>query len=179
MKRIEIPFGTDITGTSNLGGVMGLWIYNADNNIIGGSTPGARNLISGNWGEGIEIFLSSGNTVQGNLIGTDITGTANLGNGAVGIDIGASDNNIIGGSTPGARNLISGNGADGIAIFLSSGNIVQGNFVGTDITGTAKLGNGYNGIDIDGSEEIMIGGIAPGAGNLISGNNRSGIYAHW
>ena len=80
----------------------------------------------------------SGHTVQGNLIGTDVTGTLALGNTAVGVVFNAS-NNLIGGTTIDARNIISANGR-GIDLFGGSNNTVQGNFIGTDVTGTIAFG---------------------------------------
>src|SRR5262249_25719296 len=76
---------------------------------IGGTTPGAGNVISGNGRSGIELYgYASDNLIAGNLIGTDLTGTVALGNGdGISISTGAS-NNIIGGTTTGARNVISG-----------------------------------------------------------------------
>ena len=57
-----------------------------------------------------------GNVIQGNTIGTDATGTRALGNADDGVSISASSGNLVGGTTPGALNLISGNGQDGILV---------------------------------------------------------------
>jgi len=146
-NRIEGNFiGIDVTGTVALGSRNGVVVFGT-NNTIGGTSPAARNVISGN-GTGILFGFSNvtGNTVLGNFIGIDVTGTAALGNG-IGIRITGAPNNTVGGTSPAARNVISGNGR-GILIdpqpFLSlpTGNLVQGNFMGTDVTGTAALGNG-------------------------------------
>ena len=126
----------------------GIDLLRANNNTIGGTVAGAGNVISGNSGHGIALADSSSNLIQGNLVGTNATGTAALPNVAgVGIVIGAGSNNTIGGTTPGARNLISGNGVEATArhqicprFHDDSGNLVQGNYIGTDITGTAALG---------------------------------------
>src|SRR5207253_3216173 len=112
----------------------------------------------------------SGTLVQGNYIGTDITGTVGLGNGThPGISV-EGPNTTIGGTTAGARNLISGglvNGFGYSAVSIGAANcVVQGNYIGTDITGTVALPN-YSGIDA--RFGATIGGTAPGAGNLISG----------
>lgn len=129
---------------------------------------------------------SAGNLIQGNYIGTDITGLAPLGNTANGIVLGnptfgggptppTSPNAvIIGGTTAGARNIISNCGQNGI--FLGTQNLlVQGNYIGTDVNGTADMGNGSLGIRVEGSNDTL-GGIAPGAGNIIafSGKNERG-----
>ena len=119
--------------------------------------------------------------MQGNLIGTDVTGTVLLSQQAVGrnwsVEIGGnpSDNatgNVIGGTTAAARNIIpTGVSLQGFAIE----NTVQGNYIGTDISGTIALENANDGVDIVGSFNT-IGGTDPGAGNLISGNDGYGIH---
>lgn len=139
---------------------------------VGGTTPDARNLISGNIGTGIGLGNGSGNTVQGNLIGTDVTGTLALGNSGVGVGSGGS-NDLIGGTTVAARNIISANGR-GVDLGSGSNNTVQGNFIGTDVTGTLALSNPNIGVNMQGTNNL-IGGLTttPGTppGNLISGNN--------
>src|SRR5262249_21244929 len=131
--------GTDGTGAIALGspgsGVVGL---GAPRNTIGGSGAGMGNLISGQSASrrGVDGGGASGNVVQGNLIGTNAAGTASLGNQGDGVLLldGAS-NNQIGGTTSGARNVISGNGGRGVAIgFPGTQNKVQGNYIGTDVT---------------------------------------------
>ena len=139
---------------------------------VGGTTPDARNLISGNIGSGIGLGNGSGNTVQGNLIGTDVTGTKALGNTGVGVSSGGS-NDLIGGATVDARNIISANNR-GIDLGGGSNHTVQGNFIGTDIRGTVALSNPNVGVNTQGTNNL-IGGLTatPGTppGNLISGNN--------
>src|SRR5262249_52280301 len=111
--------------------------------------------------------------VQGNYIGTDITGMVALGNTFGGVQ--AGDHALIGGTTPEARNIISANGASGWGNIALGYNItgdsvtVQGNYIGTDVTGNAGLGNSPYGIIAFVSNNV-IGGTATGAGNLISGN---------
>jgi hypothetical protein len=181
--------GTDATGTSKLGNAgFGILIVNgAAENLIGGSSSGERNLISGNI-DGIYIGDSGtmSNTVKGNYIGTDVTGTADLGNQDVGISIqkGAAynliggDNAAPGGPCSGDCNLISGNGEWGIFISDTSPhhNTVSGNYIGTNVSGTAWLANGSDGILMrDGTHHNFIGGETPAKRNLISGNSRDGI----
>ncbi len=169
--------GTNVTGTAMLGNSgHGIRVSTANNNTtIGGTAAGALNLISGNIGTGLQIDGSnSGNLVQGNLIGTDITGTFDFGN-QTGVAIGSA-NNTIGGTTAAARNLVSGNNN---GVLLNGGganaNLVQGNFIGTDASGAADLGNSLFGVDINFGSGNTIGGTATGAGNLISGNNFHGL----
>ena len=192
--------GTDLTGTARMGNGTGLKIVGGETSLIGGTTPAARNLVSGN-GTGIGLF-GPGNRVQGNFIGTDVTGTVDLGNSANGIrvsesfDSGASAKggsfsmspaaptalldpaNVIGGSAPGARNIISGNDQNGIYVTVQSAFFTaEGNFIGTDVTGTAPLGNNANGIWILFSpfQGFFIGGLSEASRNIISANAEAGV----
>jgi titin len=176
--------GTDVTGTQNLGNsVAGLQTACVSaGNKIGGTSASARNVISGNT-HGVWLICTHGDVVQGNFIGTDVTGTFALANYFAGVDIRGGDENTIGGTTAGAGNLISGNGDEGVLIQLgSSKNLVQGNFIGTDVTGTKPLGNNKDGVRIvrGSSSDNVIGGTTPaigmtGAGNVISSNGRNGV----
>jgi hypothetical protein len=126
--------GTDATGSAagphGASPLIDIFVNTTSpNNTIGGVTPAARNLISGastgaSSNPGI-LIESSGNTVQGNLIGTNAAGTAALAN-DIGINIffGGANNNVIGGTTAGARNIISGNRLSGIEMD-TSGHTVQ------------------------------------------------------
>ncbi len=174
--------GTDPTGTLNRGNTLnGVFITTGStNNLIGGLTPGAANVISGNLIHGISVFGVgvSGNVIQGNLIGTNAAGTAALGNDAVGVLLAGVAGNTVGGTTPGARNVISGNGEIGVEIFDPGAvnNRVQGNLIGTDITGLLDVGNALAGVEIDdGPSFNTIGGTEPGARNIISGNDEFGV----
>ena len=175
--------GTDPTGTRALGNLYdGIFVDGAPNNTIGGGSPGARNVISGNASVGIQLAGpgASGNLVQGNLIGTNMTGTHALGNGLDGIFINGAANNTVGGSNPAQRNVISGNQSVGVRISGpgASGNMVQGNDIGTDSTGAARLGNGFDGVFAINAPNNLIGGTVPGAGNVISANGSVGVQIY-
>ncbi len=265
--------GTNATGTEAAANFeSGVLMQSADGNLIGGTTPGHRNIISGNLRYGVKIVgnalsiplgdaatnqelivtdnppplqVSVGNTLEGNYIGTTADGLSALANGAVGVSIDESVGNLIGGSTLGARNVISGNqmgvvisgagsaenvvagnyvgtnadgvdaisNGDGVAVILYatgnriggtsesernviSGNrrfgvmlassfsdpdqvnVVQGNYIGTDRTGMAALGNTTAGIGMVSDHHSIIGGSEPGAGNVISGNGPYGIWMY-
>jgi hypothetical protein len=143
--------------------------------ISGGSTVSGL-VINRFAGNGIVLLTNGGNTIQGNFVGTDASGSADMGNGGDGVLILDSPGNLIGGTTPGSGNVISGNGdvqneAAGINISgrLASGNRVQGNRIGTNAAGTRALGNSSHGVFVS-APGNLIGGTEPGAGNVISGN---------
>ena len=118
----------------------------------------------------------SNNLVEGNYIGTDITGTFGVGNADNGVQFdGGSNGNTIGGTTAGTRNIISGNGtiadlAGGIADYGGNDTLIVGNFVGTNAAGTAAIPNGWIGVAIDfGASDNTVGGTTAAARNLIDG----------
>jgi parallel beta-helix repeat protein len=180
--------GTDASGTAAIGNFGAGVGVSGDNNLIGGvnTTPGsgcggACNLISGNTMVGVDLNGSTGNTVSGNFVGTDAGGTLAVPNGTDGDGVyvhGGATYNTIGGDTPGERNLISGNNYIGVNVRGSGtiSNTVSGNFIGTDVNGTSVLSNGVNGIQLShDSSYTLVGGDAPGEGNLISGNGLVGV----
>lgn len=175
--------GTDLSGKKSLGNVSaGVYLDGVANTLLGGSDPGARNVISGNKGAGVQITgqAATGNRVQGNLIGTDITGSSTLGNALDGVYLEGSAGNTIGGDGSTLGNLISGNGLTGIRIAgdTASGNLVEGNKVGTNLAGSRALGNTFDGIFINGSPQNVIGGDSAGLGNVVSGNGGVGVQIY-
>lgn len=128
-------------------------------------------------GDGIRITADNCR-VQGCRIGTDPSGSMDLGNGTgIRIDNGASGN-VIGGTSAANSNVISGNSASGVIVAGegTAGNVLRGNFIGTDSAGKLDLGNSTSGVQIiDGAKDTVIGGVAPAARNVISGNNDDGI----
>ena len=172
--------GTNFSGTAavpNSG--AGIEVNAAPGNFIGGAGAGQRNLISGNGSIGIYVNGSNatGNVIAGNLIGTDVLGLLAVGNGSSGVDISSAPANLIGGTTPGAGNLISGNGGIGVSISFSgaTANQVQGNWIGTNLSATGAIGNAADGVQIFAAPGNTIGGATLGAGNVISGNTLSGV----
>ena len=166
--------GTDITGTVDLGNAGGGVTSAGDEGRVGGTGPAARNVISGNGFYGISIGSGQGNHVEGNFVGTDISGAQTLGNSGFGVGVG-DPNNVIGGTAPGAGNVISGNSSSGISLLGAPGSKVQGNLIGTDVTGTVDLGNGGEGVGVTSAGPVFIGGPELGARNVISGNGSAGI----
>jgi CSLREA domain-containing protein len=170
--------GTDPTGTTDLGNVgNGIYINGSADNDIGGAGLLARNLISGNEGSGIYIFTSasSGNEIVNTIIGLDINRTTDLGNSMSGINIDEGSNNIVGSTTGGLGNVISGNDGDGVRISESSGNQVKGNFIGTNENGALDLGNGASGVNLQASATASIVGGADGAGGNTIAFNTTGV----
>jgi hypothetical protein len=165
----------------------GILLANASNNVIGGdravgSGPlGQGNLISATGGQGIQIYADSrNNRVSGNLIGTDLTGTFARPNYFDGIALQGSpgpSGNILGGATPGERNVISGNGQSGI--WLRDGahhNTILGNYIGTNVSGSAAIGNRGMGVSMNGGASLnRIGGPGAGERNIISYNGGTGV----
>jgi hypothetical protein len=181
--------GVNAAGTGPVAnGGSGVRINGAPSNTIGGTTAGARNVLSGNTGRGIlvEGAGANSNVIQGNFVGTNSPGDAALTNGLSGIRI-ETANNTVGGTTgttaggpcTGACNLISGNTLHGLRLVgaAATGNTVQGNFVGTDAAGTNFVANILNGVFLDASPSNTIGGTTVAARNILSGNTLSGVEA--
>ena len=166
--------GTDPTGTfARANTAEGISLLSVGGDVVGGTSPADRNLISGN---GVGISSQSSGVIQGNLIGTDATGTVAIPNTDRGITNNASPGPLIGGSASGAGNVISGNGSRGLHIGGGplSNAVVQGNKIGTTADGTGPLPNGDGIVIIAGSSGVTIGGTAAGEANLIAFNSNIG-----
>ena len=169
--------GTDITGAHPLGDFNDVSMIGS-NNTIGGltTTPGTApgNVISGAAKYSISEEASD-NLIAGNLIGTDAGGSYAIAN-AIGMRMGGTGNTV-GGTALGARNIISAAGGVGVQ-FDGAGvqdNVIAGNYIGTDITGTVAIPN-RDGVNIAlGATNNTVGGIAMGAGNVISANTEDGV----
>ena len=183
--------GLDFAGTapvpnSSTNGGAAISFANASSNIIGGTITADRNIISGNFLRGVDMEESStANVVEGNYIGTDISGTVSLGNGTTqayaGVGI-ATPGNTIGGSVAGAGNVIAGSGSYGVRVYTSaaSDNLIAGNYIGTNAAGTAALANALAGVQIDSSATgNTIGGPTTAYANVISGNFERRRHRRW
>src|SRR5580704_7337966 len=173
--------GSDFTGTTGVPNTnSGIGIYSGANNVlVGGTSTGARNLLSGNSGAGVLLGGTViNNSIQGNYIGVASNGTSALPNLQMGIYLlSGPQSNLIGGTVAGAGNLISGNVGYGIQFYGAgtSFNLVQGNDIGTASNGTAALPNTIDGVYVEFANSNTIGGAVAGAGNVISGNSGDGI----
>ncbi len=160
----------------------GIKIYDGSGNVIGGPNPwmeagcsGVCNLLSGNVEFGLMINGGGKNIIQGNYIGTDISGTKAMMNGLAGVRIFNSQENQIGGNfVQGKGNLLSGNSI-GVEInaenegYVAEGNIIQGNLIGIDPSGEERIYN-QAGISLGSSSYTLIGGNDPNLRNIISAN---------
>jgi uncharacterized protein (TIGR03437 family) len=162
--------GTDITGTTPMGNQgPGIFVFQSPNNRIGGNDPGERNVVSGNLSvEGITIMGSgsAGNSVLGNYIGIDASGTKALSNGDKGIGIeGGTNGSLIQG------NVVVSTGSTCVVIYDTgtSYNTVVGNYLNTDASGKVALGSAQYGINVGGSASYnRIGGTTSADRNVIA-----------
>lgn len=185
-------------------GWNGIYVSHSDSNIIGGN-DGAGNVIRGNGMDGIQLIFASQTVIYGNRIGKNssdgveishVSNGTRLFNNIIGLDENGewdgnleygvlvhseSDSCYIGGASD-SGNVISFNGKDGVKIDYCTETKICGNKIGTNLDATWARGNGGNGILIDGCVGTKIGeywsdqfGGLVGAGNLISGNDSSGV----
>lgn len=177
LNRIEGCFlGTDASGHLSAPNDHGVWVSTGAGNTIGGASPAARCVLSGNREEGVLITLGGANTIRNCLIGVGASGMTAVGNGTSGIRVHDSPSSTI------DDNVVSANGAMGINVI--NGNIqnsrIRNNRVGTGVSGASALGNAFHGVQIGttlaSGAPIVVGGSA-GQGNLIAFNGSNGIRA--
>jgi parallel beta-helix repeat protein len=175
--------GIDPTGNLSRGnGVDGVFVANGlspgtgNDNLIGGTTPAARNVISANGRNGMVFDQVLRTKVVGNYIGTNAAGTSRLPNANGGIGAYLGTGHRIGGPTSSHRNVISGNDGHGIELNGVSFDTVSNNYIGTNAAGTSALSNGGPGNERHGINVIGGAGDIVVASNLISGNEGDGVY---
>lgn len=168
----------EISGTA--AGPSNAFYITAGGSTVRGLVINAFQGASTDAGNAFRLSSLGGNHIEGNFIGTDTTGTLALGNedNAVGTDSG-SDGNVIGGTAPSARNVISAQGR--VAMFIgTSANVIQGNFIGTQKDGLSPLGNlqgvGFIG-NVGTANDNVVGGIGPAEANVIAFNAIRGVVA--
>ena len=193
-----------IDGTTQTGGwvqLSGTGAPTATGLSITAGASTVRGLVVNGWATGISLTGAGGDLVAGNRIGTDTTGTSAVPNG-VGISLHVPDSTIGAtttsspGTCSGDCNVISGNTTAGVSagdvdLPLPARSRIVGNFVGTDLTGQAAVGNGV-GIDLRETfsdqqsglapdDSVLVGGPTPvpgtAPGNVVSANVQTGILA--
>jgi CSLREA domain-containing protein len=168
--------GTNAAGTAAANPTISNFGVNVDgvrnNVIIGGPNPADRNLISGHEAGGIQGSFNGGTgmLVQGNFIGTDVTGSVAL------LPVshqGEGLNNISNAQVIG--NLISGNGNGGLVVGNFGSVVIQGNLIGTQRDGITPLPNGnFGGLILEG-DNSRVGGSGAGQANVIAFNGPDGF----
>jgi len=170
--------GTDAAGASvpSPPNIRGIDAEFSDGFAAGGPAPADRNLVSANAQSGITITHAADTVVQGNLMGTNIGGATVIGSSSLAIGVA--------GQTPGAviRDNVVGGANEGISVGdtndTTTGMTILHNWVGTDVTGTANLGNAYYGIFLLG-RDITVGGIGAGQGNVVAFNEGAGVLINY
>lgn len=188
--------GVQLDGSTVSGNVgNGIELLSTTNNTIGGINDQDRNVIAGNYGNGILVSRSLRNQIANNFIGTDATGTIDLGNKGNGILLtDRALGNLLGGSETGGNdptmgvyvrpplgNLISGNQLNGVLVTGQSQQTkLSGNFIGTDISGIAPLGNELDGVAIVSADNNSLIGCTINDNpfiyfNVVGGNKGNGL----
>ncbi len=178
--------GLDFTGTIDIGGNAsdGIQVTDSGSNQVGVIGAGG-NIISGNGENGILISgtASIGNWIVNNRIGTDTTGTLDRGNTLNGIAIAGNSSGVIigsngdGNSDPGEANLISGNNGHGVAVASAASVSIAGNRIGTSLNGITQIPNVGDGVSIQSSSDVTIGGLGSSQGNQIANNFGGGVVS--
>ena len=196
-KSFNYPNGalgtTYITHFEGISGVeKGVYTLNADsvhtgsNNPVQGSFVSVRRNTDGSFGDAAWVDLNdprvkgsvSSNSVYGNQVVGIVAGDTGVVSYQATVNVGFQ-----------LSNVISGNAGNGIGIYGANDNQIAMNDIGTDVTGTIRVGNGKNGILVtNGAMRNLIGGQATGGndpteavyvrppqGNLISGNKANGV----
>jgi hypothetical protein len=166
--------GMNVAATSNEAPVKII----GNTNRLGGTTAAERNVIGGG-GNNIMWVGGTGNIILGNYIGVSADGAQGLhpnsdGFPTTAIDLstgGASNGTLIGGSVPGAGNVLFGTNASIHLGSLAQNAVIKGNYIGTDATGTVGFGATYGIYTDNHPAGTIIGGALAGEGNLISGNS--------
>lgn len=173
-NRLEGNYvGTDPTGLVALGNAFaGITLSGAVSNTIGGLVASARNLISGNRLDGVYATNSIGNSILGNFIGVNVSGSAALSNAFTGVTLDGASYNTLGGNPSGGRAVVAANGDIGVWIkgITARSNTVAGVFIGTGVGGTNALGNVKDGLRITDGSFNQIGGLTAAERNVLSGN---------
>ena len=177
---------TAITNSNNADLKVELSGASAPSNAFGLAVSGAgaagttiKGLVINRFGDdGVFVRVDAPNiTIEGNFIGTNADGNADLGNGSDGVQL-LSSGNTIGGSANAAQNVISGNDENGVAVKQpnATGNTISNNHIGTNAGADEDLGNAESGVFVENAPGVTVGGSsAAGTLNIISGNEEHGV----
>jgi len=137
--------GTDVTGTHAIGNAYGVVIGGNTSHVsIGSTDSNLPTVISGNNASGVMIQSGHNDTIVGTKIGTDISGQHAMGNGAAGIYIVNSSNNMIGGKGADTGNIIANNNSQGVLVQQGTGNGILQNSIYGNGDGGILLNSGAN-----------------------------------
>jgi Ca2+-binding RTX toxin-like protein len=174
-NTLPLKAGTNAVLRIEISGIYAGWPANGL--VITGGASTIRGLAVNNYVFlGIQFIKNGGNTVEGCFIGTDVSGTKDLGN-FMGLSMEGIAYNTIGGTDPKTRNIISGNDWIGLMITgeESRHNSIYGNLVGTNARSTPLLGNSLGAVVFEGSNNA-VGGTEPDMGNIIAGNDPTDVW---
>jgi uncharacterized repeat protein (TIGR01451 family)/CSLREA domain-containing protein len=173
--------GLNAAGTAAITNTVGVVVTDSLRTVIGGTAAGSGNVIGGSGQTGINVgdggvgIRTADTLIQGNYVGLNAAGSAAVPN-QRGIEIhGAVDRTVVGGTTAGAGNTISGNSFEGIFAFSGAPDTtIIGNRIGTDPAGLTPLPNGRRGIELQATRPV-VGGLSPAEANIIAFNGGDGI----
>ena len=158
----------------------GIIVQSGVNNLIGGTTDGARNVIANAWRYAIYFAPGTGGTVSGNFIGVDKTGLTvpdtddNVPPYTAGIHLNEADAVVIGGDTWSKKNVICARSvnAEAIRIDATDNALVRSNYLNWYADGNTPCGTGSDGVFVgSGSTGVVI------TENSISAqSNKRGLY---
>lgn len=178
--------GTNSQGTLAVPNEEGLSLNSSFNFTLGGTGTGQGNIISGNLNNGIVCSAVKQMVMQGNYIGTDVTGMLSIPNsngsssGVNGADVSFNgcDSIVIGGNSSAAGNVVSTGKHYGVDVLRSQKIYLYGNKIGVAKDGVTLLANGYGvGVKIEYGSTVEVGKLTSGYSNIISiGPSGCGIW---
>ena len=166
--------GIDPTGITAIPNLVGILFQSADNSKIEAS-PGEYTVVAGNTVDGIDVLNCDNCSIQASFVGIGNYYSTAVSNGRSGIRVISCTNLKIGSAASGLGNVISGNSTeDGIHCENVTGLTILGNVVGANQYAYSAVPN-LNGINLQGCDQVKVGGSAQGERNVISGNANYGI----
>jgi trimeric autotransporter adhesin len=170
-KPNQKAVGTDAVLKIELSGAKASFYM--DGLVIGAANSTVKGLVINDFAYSGIILTSGavGTKIEGNFIGTDPSGQVDIGNRDDGVTIPYSDSITVGGTSPAARNLISGNSDSGVDIRSANNIQVRGNLIGTKRDGTTTLGNEDDGLSVSARSSTI-------GGNTVAFNGGDGVEIH-